>query len=137
MTQDIQAKVPVKVDKYVQMYVALRDKIKLMDDEYKAGKKEFTDQMDQIEGVLQAALEKTGSEGIKTKFGSVYLSTKVTAALADPEAFMDFVIKNELFELLDRRASSVACRDYAEEHKAPPPGCNLNSFTSVNVRRPT
>jgi hypothetical protein len=126
-----------KVDQYVRLYIALRDKIKLMDDAYKAEKKEFTDQMDQIEGVLQAALEKTGSEGIRTKHGTVFLTTKYTASLADPEAFMNYVIENDMFELIDRRANSTAVKDYATEHDALPPGVNLNSYTSVNVRRPT
>src|SRR5450759_1773236 len=106
---------PVKVDKYVKYFIAMRDKKKLMDDAYAIEKKKVTDVMDKIEGILQAFLEKAGGEGIKTQYGSVYLSTKTTASLADPEAFMDFVIANELFDLLDRRVNSTAAKDYATE----------------------
>ena len=128
---------PVKVDKYVKHFIALRDKKKLMEEAFNLEKKKVTDLMDSIEGVLQAFLEKAGSEGIKTQYGSVYLSTKTTASLADPEAFMTWIIANNMFDLLDRRANSTACKDYAEEHKELPPGLNLNSYTSVGVRRPT
>ncbi len=124
-----------QVDQQTKLYVYLRDKKKLIDDEYNEKKKVVTDKMDQLEGLLQAFLETHGLQSLKTKFGTVYLSTKTTASLADPEAFMDFIVANELFELLDRRANSTACKEYAEEHKALPPGLNLNSYTSVGVRR--
>jgi hypothetical protein len=126
---------PVKVDKYVQNFIALRDHKKLIEDAFNIKKKEVTDVMDKIEGILQAFLEKAGGDGIKTKYGSVYLSTKTTASLADPEAFMNFVIESERYELLDRRANSTACKDYATEEGAVPPGVNLNSYTTVGVRR--
>jgi hypothetical protein len=126
---------PVKVDKFVKHFIALRDKKKLMEEAFNLEKKKVTDVMDKIEGILQGFLEKAGGDGIKTKYGSVYLTTKTTASLADPEAFMDFIIANELFDLLDRRANSTACKEYAEEHNAIPPGVNLNSYTTVGVRR--
>jgi len=125
----------VQADQYTKVYVYLRDKKKLMEEAFNIEKKKVTDKMDQLEGMLQAFLEQHGLESLKTKFGTVYLSTKTTASLADPEAFMTWIIANGMFDLLDRRANSTACKDYAEEHKALPPGLNLNSYTSVGVRR--
>src|SRR5450759_1571653 len=101
----------VQADQYTKVYVYLRDKKKLIDDEYNEKKKVVQDKLDQLAGLLQAFLEQHGLESLKTKFGTVYLSTKTTASLADPEAFMDFIVANELFELLDRRANSTACKD--------------------------
>jgi hypothetical protein len=126
---------PVKVDKYVKYFIAMRDKKKLMEEAFNLEKKKVTDVMDKIEGILQDFLEKAGGDGIKTQYGSVYLSTKTTASLADPEAFMEFVIANELFDLLDRRVNSTAAKDYATEHNTLPPGVNLNSYKTVGVRR--
>ena len=59
---------------------------------------------------------------------------KHTASLGDPDAFMDYVMKNGAFELMDRRANSTACREFAEEHGSLPPGVKLNSTRTVGVR---
>jgi hypothetical protein len=56
--------------------------------------------------------------------------------LADPEAFMKFVIANQAYDLLDRKANATACRDYAAEHQNLPPGVNMSAVKTVGVRSP-
>jgi hypothetical protein len=123
------------VDKRVSQYIQLRDKLKAMDKEFEEKRKEYVDIQNVLSGWLMEFLEKTGGTSIKTVQGTVYLSTRYSASLADPEVFMNFVIENQLYDLLDRRANSTAVMDYVKEKGVLPPGCDLNALKSVGVRR--
>lgn len=127
--------IPVAVDKRVGQYIQLRDKIKEMDKRHEEERKPLLDLQNVLSGWMMEFLEKTGGTAIKTKHGTVYLSTRYSASLADPDAFMNFVIENKLYDLLDRRANSTACKDYATEKGDLPPGVNLTALQTVGVRR--
>jgi hypothetical protein len=127
--------IPVAVDKRVGQYIKLRDKLKEMDKEYEEKRKPLVDLQNVLSGWMQSFLEQTGGTSIKTKFGTVYLSVRYSASLADPEAFMNFVIENKLYDLIDRRANSTACKDYVTETGNLPPGVNLSALKTVGVRR--
>ena len=122
-------------DKFVAQYVALRDKLKAMDEEHEKRKKPVREALEAVGGLLTELLEKTNSEAISTEHGTCYTSTRYTASLADPQAFMDFVLSTRQFELLDRKANTTAVKAYVEEHKALPVGCNLTSIKTIGVRR--
>jgi len=49
---------------------------------------------------------------------------------------MKFVVDNNKFELLDRRANATAVKDYVAANNVLPPGCNLSAICTVGVRRP-
>ena len=124
-----------KVDKRVQQYVQVRDKLKQLEEEYEAQKAPWVEMKNQLEGWMMAYLDTSGADSIKTKHGTCHTITRVTASLADPDAFMKFVIANQKYELLDRRANAQAVRDYVQENKQLPPGANLNTMISLGVRR--
>jgi len=124
------------VEKWVQQFIGLRDMRKALKEEYEKKDKELRVLMDDRAGRLQAFLDKSGVESAKTAQGTVYATTRYTASLADPQAFMDFVIQRERWDLLDRKANATAVRDYVQKESALPPGCNLSALTTVGVRRP-
>lgn len=128
-------KVIAKVEKRVKQYVAVRDKIKEIEERQKAELQPLKDIQNELTGVLQEAITTIGAESIKTSEGTVYTTTRYTASLADPKAFMDFVKSTDNFDLLDRKANSTAVRDYVAEHGGLPPGVNLSSIATVGVRR--
>jgi hypothetical protein len=123
------------VNKRVDQYIQLRDKLKEMDKEHEERRKPLLDLQTVLSGWLTEFLEKTDGTAIKTKSGTVYLSTRYSASLADPEVFFQFVLANEAYELLDRRANSTACKDYVTEKGSLPPGVNLTAIKTVGVRR--
>jgi hypothetical protein len=129
--------IPVEVNKVVAQYLAVRERIA----EIKAAQKEYLAQydamLDKLGGKMLAFLDATGQESAKTDEGTVFIAHRSTASLADPDAFMDYVRENDAYELMDRRANSVACREFADEHGSLPPGVKLNSTRTVNVRSPT
>ncbi len=119
----------------VKMYVAIRDKIREIKDRQEKDLEEFVDMQNKLTSKLQKLLEDTNAQSIKTSEGTVYSSTRYSASLADPKAFMDYVIGTNQFELLDRKANATACRDFVEAKGSPPPGVNISAISTIGVRR--
>jgi hypothetical protein len=125
-----------KIDERVRQYVACRDEIDKVEKRHKEELEPLQNLQKVLAGILQQFLDDTGVDSIKTEYGTAYATTRFSAALADPEAFMQHVIQNNSFELLDKRANVTAVKDYVKEHNTTPPGVNLSSITSIGVRRP-
>jgi hypothetical protein len=125
------------MDRRTAQYIALRDRIKQIDDAHKEERNKYVTLMDEVAGHIQAFMEANKLENLKTEHGTCYTSTKTSASLADADAFMKFVIDNKMFDLLDRRANATAVKAYVEEHKGLPPGVSLNQVQTLGVRRPS
>lgn len=125
------------MEKRVAQYVQVRDYIKKMDDEHEAKMKPSKDMLQKLAGIIHRFLEDNKLENLRTTAGSCYISTRWTATVQDADVFFKFVIDNEEFDLLERRASATAVRAYVDEHKSLPAGVNLNAIASVGVRRPS
>lgn len=123
--------------KVVWQYVALRDKIKAMNEAHEKLMEPFVAAQNKLSAVITDHLDTSGVESVKTEFGTAYKSTRYTASLEDPDAFMNFVVTNGKFELLDRRANSTAVQDFVKETGALPPGANITAMKTVGVRRAT
>jgi hypothetical protein len=121
--------------KVVWQYVALRDKIKAMNEAHEKLMEPFVAAQNKLSAVITDHLDKSSVESIKTEFGTAYKSTRYTASLEDPDAFMNFVVSNNKFELLDRRANSTAVQDFVKETGALPPGAKISAMKTVGVRR--
>lgn len=119
----------------LQQYIKMRDILKQEEEAYEKRIAETKAVKDLLEGWLQQFLDSAGVTSVKTDHGTVYATTRYSASLADPDAFMKFVVDTNQLELLDRKANVTAVRDYVNEHKQLPPGVNLSARTSVNVRR--
>lgn len=124
------------IDKRVDQYIQVRNALKKLDDEFEQKRKPLVEVQQMLSGWMQAFLTKAKADSVKTAHGTCYQSTRYTASLADPEAFMNFVIANQAFDLIDRKANATACRDYATEHKTLPPGVNMSAVKTVGVRSP-
>lgn len=126
------------IDKRIAQYIEVRDAIKRVDDKWEAEKKPLQEIQERLAGIIRAFMETNNiTDNLKSKSGTCYLSTRYSASLADPHAFMDFVVRTGKFELLDRRANVTAVKDYVEQNNALPTGCSLNAIQTVGVRRPT
>jgi hypothetical protein len=124
-----------EIDKLIEHSIALRDRIKGIEDDCKLKIEKFQLTKNKVDGLLMQFLEITGQTLARTAQGTISISTKHTASLADADIFMKYVMLHGLFELLERRANAAACRDHAEETGKLPPGVNINSHTYLRVRR--
>lgn len=123
--------------KWVRQFVEVRDRKAEFEEKVKEHRKEYLDVLSALEGQILAALDATGQESARTEFGTATSLYTDSASCTDPDAFVDFVRKHDAYELMERRASKVACRAFLEEHGELPPGVKLNTVRSVGVRRPT
>lgn len=129
------AAVPATVDKRVAQYIQVRDAISSLKEKHEAELKPLVETQNLLTGWLQEFMDAAGAENVKTSHGTCYQSTRYTASLADPEAFMNFVKSTSNYDLLDRKANVTAVREYVDGNNALPPGVNLSAIKTVGVRR--
>jgi hypothetical protein len=126
---------PDNIDELVAAMVKVRDKLKEADDAHKAKTAEARSLKERLESKLLERLNDLGGESVKTKHGTVYRTTRRSASIADGDAFRQFVIGNEAFDLVDWRANANSVDDYIKTEGAPPPGVNFTTAFTVGVRR--
>lgn len=129
------AQAKVGIDVRVEQYVKLRDKIKEIETRHKEELSPYKETLEKLNAVILAHLTQVGGESIRTSAGTAYRTEKKSASLADPQAFMEYVVDNAAWDLLDRKANVKAVADYIDENNAPPPGVNFTSTFVVGVRR--
>ena len=120
----------------VAQYVKLRDLIKVKEAEFKEGISPYKKALEDLNAVLLNHLNQVGGNSVNTDAGTVYRTEKKSASLVDPKAFMDYVITNETWDLLDRKANVTAVAEFIKENNTLPPGVNFSSAYVVGVRRP-
>jgi hypothetical protein len=116
--------------------VKLRDLIKVKEKEFKDKITPYKKALDDLNSVLLNHLNKVGANSVNTDEGTVYRTEKKSASLTDPAAFMEYVITNKAWDLLDRKANVTAVSAFVTEHEDLPPGVNFSSAFIVGVRRP-
>ena len=122
-------------EKRIAKFIEIRDILKAMDEAHEKAKEPFLEVRDWLTGWMQTFLDKTGAESVKTAAGTCYSTTRYSASLADPQAFMNYVIENSKWDLIDRKANAPAVRDFVAEFGGLPPGANLSALKTVGVRR--
>jgi hypothetical protein len=123
------------VSQRIEQYVKLRDTIKKLDDEHKKKMSPYRETLEKLNAVLLAHLHAINGDSVATEFGTVYKSEKKSASIADGTAFMDFVIANQAWDLLDRKANVIATEEFIKSVGTPPPGVNFSSTFVAGVRR--
>jgi len=123
------------IEDRIEQFIKLRDLIKERDDIHKAAMAPFREALDGLNSLLLDHLNKNKADSVATKFGTVYRTPKESVSLEDANLFMRHVIGTESWDLLDRKASLAAVRDFVKENGALPPGVKLSSIQQVGVRR--
>ena len=123
------------VNTNVDEYIRTRDEIRDIESRHKDELRPYKQKLEELGAVLLEQLQAVGGDGVRTKSGTVYVTEKKSASLADPSLFMDYVIQNSAWDLLDRKANVTAVTDYIAEHNAAPPGVNFSAVLTVGVRR--
>ena len=122
----------------VAAYITIRDRRAtrkrafLVEDEADKGRQE------KIEAVFLMKFKELGIDSIKASngTGTAYKAVQTSATVADRAVFLEHVIANQAFELLDVRANKTSVAEYKEANEgAIPPGLNWREEQTVNVRR--
>lgn len=126
----------MKLSDAVGLYIKLRDQKAKMKAEYQDAVAPVQEKMDKLEAKLLEVFNNTGTDSIKTEFGTAYTSTRTSASVADRDVFMDYVKANEEWSLMEVRASATAIKQFQEASDGDlPPGINITVERTVNIRR--
>jgi hypothetical protein len=107
-------------------------------------KRELTDRqapldslMKLIEGKLLARLEKDNVESVRTSSGTIYKMPKTSAKVADWQVLLEYIKKNDAFDLLVKNVSKDAVKARIEELNEIVPGVDMYTIVNVGIRRAT
>lgn len=118
----------------VAEYVQLREKIKSVEDEFKKRLAPHKKRLGELENEMLDYLNRNELQNVKTRnYGTVYRKEKTNASVADWARFLDFVVDNDAFDMLERRCNTSQVVEHMEE-TGPVPGVNVTTYTTVGVR---
>lgn len=123
------------MEELVEKYIRLRDAKAQLKAEYAQKAAKLDDILDRIESVLLQQFSEFGMESVRTKAGTAYKSTRVSATVADWDSVLAFIKKNDLWQMLEHRVSKQAVEQFKEVNGDLPPGVNWREEVVVNIRR--
>lgn len=127
----------VTVDQVVAAYMKLRDKKKAIESAAEAEVATIKDKMEKFEAWIREKANEQGVTSFKTKSGTAFLTTTDYASVSNWDATLEFIKKNDAFDMLERRVSKTAVRSYIDAHKVVPAGVDYGTRLTVNIRKPT
>lgn len=120
----------------IRTYIKLRDQKAAIEAETKERVAGLKTKMEKLEVYLKAQMDAQGLTSFKSDYGTAFLTTTDYANVADWDAVIRFIRDNEAYDMLEKRVSKIAVRDYIERFKAVPPGINYGTKLEVNIRKP-
>lgn len=127
----------VTVDSVIKTYMKLRVQKEVIEAEAKDKVATVKEKMLKIEAWLKAKADADGVTSFKTDHGTAFLTTTDYANVADWDAVLDFIRREEAFDMLEKRISKTAVRAYLEATNEVPPGVTYGTKLDINVRKPT
>ena len=125
-----------KVDEVISTYLRLRSKKEKIEAEVKDKVSGLKTKMEKIESWLQRKADAEGVTSFSAKgVGTAFVTKTDYANVSDWDAVLDFIKENDSYEMLERRVSKKAVRDYIQESKAVPPGITYGTRVGVNIRK--
>lgn len=124
-------------DALAAKYIEVRDQIAAIDAEAKARAAPLKDVLTKIETYFKGIAAEEKVDSWKTQSGTIYLSRTDTVRLADPSAYFDYVVANQAWDLIEKRASKTAVRGFLDANNTLPPGAEISTRVEVNIRRPS
>lgn len=116
-------------------YIELRDLKAQMKAQADAAAAPVQEALEIIESALLKQMQETGTTALKTTAGTAFISERTSATVADWDAFLGFVRKNDLWNLLNHAANKTGVQEFAAQNNDLPPGVNWRVEKTVNVRR--
>jgi len=124
------------VDRLIGGYVKLRDKKAELEAKHREELAPVRKLMAEIENRMLGYMNESGLTSLSSKgVGTAYQTTRVSATVADRDAFKGYCEQEDAWELADIRAGKAAIRAMVEETGELPPGINWREDIGVNFKR--
>jgi hypothetical protein len=122
----------ITADKLVKAYIKIRDKRS----ELSKQDNDLEEQQKLIQQELLNICKETGSDGLRTQFGTVSRRISKNYWTSDWESLYKFIKENDAFHFLHQRISNANVDKFLEENPdLHPPGLQADASYTVVVRR--
>jgi hypothetical protein len=126
----------VGVDRLVSAYIKLRDKKNEAAKKLRDLEAEYDAKLDTLKDALLEHCAEAGVESVRTSAGTFYRTVKKRFWTSDWEAMNKFMVENDAVDLLEKRIHQGNMKVFLDENPdLLPPGLNVDSEYTVNVRR--
>ena len=120
----------------IKLYLDIRDnRLKKLNEAYNREKAELEAAMAALEGFLLKTMQDRGEKQIKTDFGVAFQAPQERVKMVDRAAVIDYVHRSGDFSLFTNHVSKDGVKSFIEGHGAHPPGIEVTTFVTCNVRK--
>jgi len=129
----------MKTEEVVQAYLAIRSARESLKAKYEEEDGALKDEQDQLGAILLDICNKNDASSIRTDFGTIVRRQKDIYSCADWANFKQFIVQNNLLDVLQQRIHQSNFKTYLEQNPndGMPPGVNVLRELEVVVRKPT
>lgn len=126
----------LNAEKLTTVYLKIKDKRSELSAEFKEKDAELSDQLNKVKKALLEYCEEQGVDSVRTSAGLFYRSARTRYWTSDWSSLHEFILENEVPELLDKRVNQSNMKQFLEENPSlVPKGLNVDSEYVVSVRR--
>lgn len=120
----------------VKAHINIRDARSQLKKQFDEADAELKASQAKLESIMLDHLNKSGSEGVRTEFGTFYAQEEMTPSASDWNALYEWIKEHDAWEALERRIKRTFIKEYAEAHQGGlPPGVSVFRERIVRVRR--
>jgi len=120
----------------IRTYAKLRDQKAAVEAEVKDRIGQIKAKMNKLEAYLKEQMDAQGLTSFKSEHGTAFLTTTDFANVANWDEVLQFIKDNEAYDMLEKRVSKIAVREYMDQSKRVPPGITYGTKLDVNIRKP-
>jgi hypothetical protein len=136
---EVEEIVDSKLDELVKVYLTIRNERERIEAEWAVKDKELKTELDVLAQTFMTHCNESNAKSIRTDYGTVIRKLNERYTVSDGTAFRQFVMDNEMPELLEARIAQANFKEFIAERKADglPPGVNVMREFTIVVRKPS
>jgi len=119
----------------IQRYVRIRDDLDRKRKEYQEFEKEAKYQLDQISMQIMTVADQLGVENFKTEYGTAYRNVKQSYTVQNWDEYIEWAEKTGNLHTIQKRVTKTAVDEIVDETGEIPPGLDLYTEVTFNIRR--
>lgn len=121
-----------------KVYLKIRDRRRELKAEYEKEDARLREQLEGLEAVMGDLCKEQGLDSMRTPEGTIIRTIQTRYWPADWAAMHEFVIANNVPDLLERRVAQRAMAQWIEENPDNlPPGLQADRAYKITVRKPS
>lgn len=124
-------------DELIKARIAVNDTIQIAQDDLTANLKPSRRKLEVLDGVLLNMIQATSlQKNIKSESGTAYKEKKESYTVKDRKLFLQWIMTNNRFDLLDVRVDASAAKKYLKDTDGLlPDGIGYSAFILLRTRR--